>query len=410
MDQFLSACGASGPLSLRIDSPDKPGGEVRAFDLPFVIVGSDPRSDLRLSDPEVSERHAYFQLIDGQLLCADLGSRIGVYQGGKCRRLSTMDRDQPVRIGPYRVRLLAGDSAPAADLDELPPVHLELTHRSVRKTRCEVPGGLVLVGSGADCRVRLVDPSVSTYHCSLVRTPEGLWVVDLLGQGGVRINGQEVSYARIHEGDAIAIGHSEIRLEPAEVTTSAPVPVPRFESEPVAIAIPASMPMSDVLPITQAAELVERVLAPMVNQVGRMQQQMVDEFHQARTAMFETFSTLHQEQTSFLNEELEKLHQLGQDLQALRADLERQTRQLADRQTETPPPPLPALPAATTQARATPRPSTFAVKNERSLVAHNEQAHVLLCERITSIKEEHKSRWQRILAMIPGALQGKTTL
>ena len=80
-----------------------------AFDLPFALVGRDPCSDLRLDSLEVSERHAYFQIVSGQLFCIDLGSRIGVYYGGRCRRSSHVERDQVVRIGPYRLRLLAGD-------------------------------------------------------------------------------------------------------------------------------------------------------------------------------------------------------------------------------------------------------------------------------------------------------------
>jgi hypothetical protein len=50
---------------------------------------------------------------------------------------------------------------------------------------------------GATCPVRLVDPSVSNYHCSLTHTTGEVLVVDLLGLGGVRVNGHEVGYARL---------------------------------------------------------------------------------------------------------------------------------------------------------------------------------------------------------------------
>src|SRR4051794_31811439 len=101
MNPFLHACGAAGPLVLSVETPGTSGGESRAFDQPFVLVGRDPRCDLRLTDPEVSDRHAYFQLVGGRLVCVDLGSRTGVHQAGRCRRLLDVTTDQPVRIGPY---------------------------------------------------------------------------------------------------------------------------------------------------------------------------------------------------------------------------------------------------------------------------------------------------------------------
>ena len=45
-----------------------------------------------------------------------------------------------------------------------------------------------LIGSANGCKFRLADPSVSPFHCSLLRTPLGLWVVDLLGPDGVSVN------------------------------------------------------------------------------------------------------------------------------------------------------------------------------------------------------------------------------
>ena len=48
--------------------------------------------------------------------------------------------------------------------------------------------------------------SVSRVHCSLVRTPGGVWVVDLHGQGGTKIKGHSVEYARL-----AALGGSDRR-------------------------------------------------------------------------------------------------------------------------------------------------------------------------------------------------------
>lgn len=447
-DPFLDACGANGPLLLNTESPGVTGGETRAFDLPFVLAGRDPRSDLRLTHPDVSDRHAYLQMIDGQVLCVDLGSRLGVFQGGKCQRLGYLDRDRPVRIGPYRVRLIGGDRDAGAVTPDAPcpPLPLELSHRSVRVTRCDLPAGLALIGSAADCQIRLIDPSVSNYHCSLVNTASGVWVVDLLGQGGVRVNGQEVGYAQVREGDSVAVGHSVLRIldragaiTPGESVAPA---APRFPDpappglDPVgtAGALPAT---------TQTDELIERVLGPMVSQLGQLQRQMVEEFQQARATLFETLSTLHQEQTAFFNQELEQIRQISEELHALRADAELQTRPRSERtgsagvpaRLATATTPLPiirpgaAAPPRKSPERFEPKPSLrnlldpvnghgqpthadsgFVPKEpEGGLIrGHNEQAHAKLCVRIAKLQKKESSAWERLLALFPRMATGKT--
>ncbi len=598
MNQFLEACGATGPLLLNIEASGVLG-EARAYDLPFVLIGKDPRCDLRLDHPEVSPRHAYVQLVDGRLLCADLGSRGGVHQGGKRRRIGWLDRDRAVRIGPYRIRLLSGDNhvpldpgdiddplAPSASASAsrgLGRLSFELSHRSVRLSRCDFNGGLALAGSAADCEVRLIDPSVASYHCALVPTPGGVWVVDLMGQGGIRVNGHEVSYARLIEGDSLQLGHSMIRLvEPAaeQLRPASAVETPRpypfridhiAKQEPqrsvpgesfrgdshssvfgfkehenrldeifnghgaghspdgvhhlddgfvfghsssLGVKAPTSQTIAPrassgelALPVAQAVEIVERVLAPMLGQVGLMQQQMVEELHQARSSMFEMFSTLQQEQSAALDHELDQLRLISQDLNLFRADLERQSRtlgelsaKLAATSPEPAPAPkstvadtsmntavtlaaprpitippaanpvqapipiplpdltakvlpswdieedLPSLPTASSQritastsapvsipagpsvisAAPTRRERTgpvvipsFPVPKVASKVIdgdgpiplqsgptvriHDENVHNQLCERIVKIREEHQSRWKRLLSILPGS-------
>ncbi|MFO0907004.1 MAG: FHA domain-containing protein [Isosphaeraceae bacterium] len=342
MHPFQDACGATGPLVLTVDEPGNAAGQSYVFEQPFVLIGRDPRCDLQLDHHEVSDRHAYLQLVGGRLVCLDLGSRNGVHYGGRRSRVFDLDRDRPVRIGPYRIRLVAGDANPGDPprpevLDATPgPQPLELAHRLIRKSRIELPPGLALVGSG-DCPIRLVDPSVSVYHASLVRTATGVWVVDLLGEGGVRLNGEAVNFAALAPGDAIELGHSSVRLlvvEEESITPITPPPVdaPARRATDAPVAAVASPSVGSELPaaqpIAQAADIVERVLTPVVNQMGLIQQQMIDEFRQARETIVDTFTTLYQEQSSFLNQELEQLRLLSQDLHMLRVDLERQTQAL----------------------------------------------------------------------------------
>ena len=54
---------------------------------------------------------------------------------------------------------------------------------------------MAVLGSSARCKVRLYDPNVSKHHCALLRTPSGLWVIDLLGRDGITVNGESVRFA-----------------------------------------------------------------------------------------------------------------------------------------------------------------------------------------------------------------------
>src|SRR5215469_18968862 len=80
---FRTSCGATAPLELKVSGPGWGDGERRVFEHPFVLVGRQEGSCLRLEDGEVSRRHAYLQQLGGRVFCVDLGSRTGIRWGGK---------------------------------------------------------------------------------------------------------------------------------------------------------------------------------------------------------------------------------------------------------------------------------------------------------------------------------------
>jgi hypothetical protein len=44
-----------------------PGFECLSFETPFVLIGSDPSSDLQFPHADVSDRHTYLQMVGGHL-------------------------------------------------------------------------------------------------------------------------------------------------------------------------------------------------------------------------------------------------------------------------------------------------------------------------------------------------------
>jgi hypothetical protein len=61
------------------------------------------------------------------------------------------------------------------------------------------------------------------------------------------------------------------------------------------------------------------LIAPWVDQLGVMQQQMFDQFHQVILTMFRMFGTLHQDQAELVRGELDRIREVSRELQALQA-------------------------------------------------------------------------------------------
>ncbi len=461
IDQFLEACGADGPLQLDVAGPDEPQPVRRTLPQPFALVGRDTDVDLVLPHPDVSRRHAYLQVVGGRLFCADLRSRTGVYWPDGSRPAGWVGPDEPVRVGPYSVRP-ARREAPAAPpgpasaetpapavargADGLPGVTLEFvshpeSHRAWRMNR-----SMAFVGRSPDCRIQLTDEDVSKFHCALLRTPAGLWAVDLLGRGGIAVNGEAVRFALLENGDCLELASYRIRA----CYDGEPFPLP---SPPAAEARGRSLVPSPARP--PAAPEPRRPVAPaplaeeFMAQVGLFQQQMFDQFQDTMMAMARMFGALHREQTAQLREEIERLRQLTAQVMELQAELGR--RSSAGPYPEPPPflsstfsppleeptferlmsappedypwwaaseasanpvpngappqtggpPPETARPPAPTAAAA-PVAAPEAPPSVPPAAAVEDDVHVWLSDRIASLQRERQTRWQSLLDRVFG--------
>ena len=216
--RFASACGATAPLDLRVDLV---GGSVLAegsIDQPFTLVGRDDACDVTLSDPEINPRHAWLQVLGGRVFVVDLGSRTGLLWPSGWRGPGWLDPGTPVGIGPFQLRLRipssdrpsaypAGYNPLGADAGDKtrPAVALEFRNGRRAKDRWQVNRLLTLVGRAADCKIHLTAEDISPYHCGIVSTPSGLWVVDLSGRGVV-VNGERMRVAPLPQGSELWVG------------------------------------------------------------------------------------------------------------------------------------------------------------------------------------------------------------
>ncbi len=218
IDRFADACGATAPLNLRVDLA---GGCLLAegsLAQPFTLVGRDDSCDVTLSDPDINPRHAWLQVLGGRVFAVDLGSRTGLkWPTGECGS-GWLDVGTPVRVGPFLLQLNAplADRAGAfpatynplasdAGVKARPSVVLEFRNGKRARDRWAVSRLITLVGRSPDCKIHLNADDISPYHCGLVSTRSGLWVVDLSGRGVV-VNGERMRVAPLPAAAELWVG------------------------------------------------------------------------------------------------------------------------------------------------------------------------------------------------------------
>lgn len=375
VDLAVEACGATGQLQLKAESLRRQEVLSKTLYLPFALIGTNENADLCLADAEISPVHAYWQVIGGRLFCLDLQSKTGTHWDGVPKSWGWLAHDQIVRLGGYYIwftggwqaegKTAVGDanplSAPSLGPFGQAEMVLETFGGTTPAMTWPVDRVLTLVGRADDCRVMLKDPSVSPFHCSLLRTALGTWVVDLLGKGGININGRRVRWARLDEGDRLQVGRFLLRARAAQTTTpvtrfrgpgdrlgvvettvrevipvgESPLPGPPKEAvitpEPVPAVRPASVPavtqpnLPAVAPpppgLPAANGTSEATILTIVNQFTLVQQQMAEQYHQSLLAMVQMFAAMRREQMDLVREEMDRINQLTDELRTLQAEV-----------------------------------------------------------------------------------------
>jgi pSer/pThr/pTyr-binding forkhead associated (FHA) protein len=436
---FREACGATGPLELEITDTRRQTAERLAFEHPFVVVGRDAAADLPLRDRELSHRHAYLQVLGGRLFGIDLESRRGTRWAEAPARSGWLGPGEALEVGPFRLRVVGGlpeePAVPAAPADPLaacpaehetamPGLWLEGLDNAGQPIVWRMNRVLALVGRSVVCKVRVHDTLVSRYSCALVRTAAGLWAVDLLGRPGTLVNETPARWAHLGDGDALRLGNVALRVradltpEPRPAAAEAAargLPAPGAATLPgllpAAPSWPAGPPTLPALNLpgaqAGAVEALSPVLVALTNQFAAMQQQMFDQFTQSMLMMGRMFSEMQRDQLGFLREELERLQQVNQDLQAVQRELaESQSR---DRPAAAPPVAPRALPPAP-ESRPAPPPREVPAGNgrppktppPRAAGLSDQELHAQLYQRIQELQKERETTWQKLLNRLTG--------
>jgi pSer/pThr/pTyr-binding forkhead associated (FHA) protein len=193
------------------------------------IIGRAEGCDIRLPDPAVGYRHAYLQVLWGQIACVDLGSETGTLWDGERRACDWLTLGRKVLIGAHTIELVddgrgnVPDAEFPIDCNPLAPdpvqfgplqkVELQLLNATKDKA-IRITRPITRVGQHPDCELRLQHKSVSGVHCSLVLTKRKFWIVDLLGKGGTLLNGVPLKeQGEPMNGDELGIGGFRLKVQ-----------------------------------------------------------------------------------------------------------------------------------------------------------------------------------------------------
>lgn len=467
LEAFLDACGGHGPLHLDVTPPTGGSAVRQVLHQPFALLGRHERADVCLQDSGVSRRHALVQMIAGRFYCLDLGSRTGTHWDGKGQSHGWLPGQVPFRVGPYRL-WLAGDGPDSAlgapdgwdpfargslTKHALPSVTLNISNNGTSVSRWRMNRVLALVGDDETCKVRLRGPGVSNFHCGLVCTPAGVWVIDLQRHGGVSVNRTPVMHSLLEDGDQLQIGSFTISvgydsagvLAQSESTGEAALLLghasrPSQQNllgnlgathslnpwrDPGSLMAPPS-PGSNIGAVSGEAVSTD-LLSGIMRQLSQSQHQMFD---QSLVMMFQMFRAMHVEQVGILREELGRLDALNQELQDLLAERLKSVpapiaalppATEAERTSATRPPasavrptPVPTTkqpvsqdPASVAGAPPAPRgpavppsPPAKTVPGAKPTAPAGEDVHIWLCQRMEAIQQERQGIWERIVGVL----------
>ena len=81
------------------------------------------------------------------------------------------------------------------------------------------------LGRLEDNAFQILEPSVSSHHCEVLRRGNEIVVKDLNSTNGTFINGEKVTEAVLKAGQILRLGQVEMRLETAPVQTPGKIPL-----------------------------------------------------------------------------------------------------------------------------------------------------------------------------------------
>ena len=312
---------------------------------PLALVGQCRLCDVLLPHADVSFRHVWLQVLGERLLAVDLQSRTGVRWSNGRQRFGWVAPGESLMIGPYRIQYLAPDaptrplSSPVCDSEQLfairstqstvmlEPLNGMEAYGSRHPPSIPIRRHITLVGSGNQCQIQLCDPRVSRVHCGLMFLGSELWVVDLLGKNGTRVNGTGVRLARLDAACELQVGPFHFAVH--YPTTWSAGDHGRFfgfgrHDEMDSFVHQENSRRhadGDDAPMGAAGGFSEQFVMSLMDRMMDMHQQMMTQSQQQMLMMTQMLGAMQQSYRDVIQEEVRQLHEITREIQQLQAKL-----------------------------------------------------------------------------------------
>jgi pSer/pThr/pTyr-binding forkhead associated (FHA) protein len=223
-------------LSVHVMSEDSAAPKL-VFDLPRVVLGRSPSSDVRLPDPSVSQRHATIRQRGSEYILLDEGSTNGTFVGpvrlstGAPRVLKNGDR---VRLGRVWLEVQVEPAVSCSTPQDTRELALRLVAGALEADGESAAPKLVIsagvdlgtclvlsefqkpysLGRSPECDLVLKDEDLSRRHAQVRRVGAEVLVRDLGSKNGSWLGEQPLSREqRWQPGQPLKVGKTQIQLE-----------------------------------------------------------------------------------------------------------------------------------------------------------------------------------------------------
>jgi pSer/pThr/pTyr-binding forkhead associated (FHA) protein len=190
-------------------------------------IGRSEENAVRLTERNVSRKHARIALTEGAWHLHDLSSYNGCYvNGARVADAQDLAHGDLIQLGDYR--LTVEDDALAQSREN---GVLTLPGRSGKNMQADrmvvlvgpgqgqefvLGGRRAVIGRGEECEIPVNHPSVSRVHAEVRPIGDGRYeVVDLGSANGVRVNGVELPNSLLDARDVIELGDVVLKFLPA---------------------------------------------------------------------------------------------------------------------------------------------------------------------------------------------------
>ncbi len=183
-----------------------------------ITIGRKEGNTIRLTERNVSRRHARLRKADGAYLIEDLASYNGVKVNGQ--RIGDevqLEAGDEVTIGDYVIAMQSDAASPGASTEPggfaepTPPARIVMLTPPAPGAEFAMRDGM-RIGRAEDLDVWVNHRSISREHAEIRVDGEEVSIVDLGSANGMRVNGEDTKETVLSSGDVIELGQVRFRF------------------------------------------------------------------------------------------------------------------------------------------------------------------------------------------------------